>query len=170
MVLARHHQPRMFVHLGAVFLTLHSQVADQGRGLGELAIRGWMQGVAAGVSGGDWFGRAQGLDLLARVASAQFGVGGNGQATEIGSGALPFLPGGHGLGEGLLALVIVVAQGAVGRGQVLVPGDAVVVAGLAGGVSFGVGADNAAGGVEGAEPDRRNSLPTWRGAQAVWAA
>ena len=33
----------------------------------------------------------------------------------------------------------------------LVPGGAVVVAGLAGGVGFGVGADNAKGGVEGAE-------------------
>ena len=32
------------------------------------------------------------------------------------------------------------------------PGGTIVVAGLAGGVSFGVAADNAEGGVEGAEP------------------
>ena len=32
------------------------------------------------------------------------------------------------------------------------PGGAIVVAGLAGGLGFGVGADNAEGGVEGAEP------------------
>jgi hypothetical protein len=40
---------------------------------------------------------------------------------------------------------------------VLVPRGAVVVAGLAGGVSFGVGADNAEGGVEGAEPGQPQS-------------
>ena len=52
----------------------------------------------------------------------------------------------------------------------LVPGGTIVVAGLAGGVSFGVGADNAEGGVEGAEPGQPQLFPTYWGTQAVWAA
>ena len=49
-------------------------------------------------------------------------------------------------------LLVVVAHGPVAGGQVLVTCGAVVVAGLAGGLGFGVGADGAQGGVEGAEP------------------
>jgi hypothetical protein len=64
----------------------------------------------------------------------------------------PILPAGHGLGEVPFLLLVVVAQGPVAGGQVLVPGGAGVVAGLAGGVSFGVGADDAEGGVESAKP------------------
>ena len=64
---------------------------------------------------------------------------------------LPFLAVGHDLGEGLFLLLVVVAQGAVAGGQVLVACGAVVVAGLACGLGFGVGADGAQGGVEGAE-------------------
>ena len=65
---------------------------------------------------------------------------------------LPFLAVGHDLGEGLFSLLVVVAQGPVAGGQGLVPPGAVVVAGLAGGGGFGVGAAGAQGGVEGAEP------------------
>ncbi len=88
--------PRAFVHLGAELFTLHSRVADQGCYLGELAIRGWLQGVASGIADGDWFGRTQGLDLPPGVAAAQFGVGGDGQAPGSFGGVLPFLPGGCG--------------------------------------------------------------------------
>ncbi len=91
-----------------------------------------MQLLAFGVAGRGWFGGAQRLDLPPGVAAAQFGVGGDGQAPGSGGGVLPFLPVGHGLGEGLFSLLVVVAQGPVAGGQVLVPRGAVVVAGLAG--------------------------------------
>ena len=108
--------------------------------------------LASGVADRGWLGRAQRLDLPGRVAAAEFGVGGDGQVPGTGGGLFPFLPVGHGLGEGLFLLLVVVAQGPVAGGQVLVPRGAVVVAGLAGGVGFGVGADGAQAGVEGAEP------------------
>jgi hypothetical protein len=59
---------------------------------------------------------------------------------------VPVLPVGHGLGEGLLSLLVEVAQGPVAGGQGVVLLGVVVVAGLAGGVGFGVGADGAQGG------------------------
>src|SRR5690348_3639072 len=111
-----------------------------------------MQGVASGIAGGGWFGRMRGLDLPPGVAAAQFGVGGDGQAPGSFGSVLPFLPGGHVLGEVVFSVLIVVARGPVAGGQVLVPLGAVVVAGLAGGGCFGVGADGGQGGVEGAEP------------------
>jgi hypothetical protein len=111
-----------------------------------------MQGVASGIAGGGWFGRTQGLDLPPGVAAAQFGVGGDGQAPGSFGGVLPFLPGGHGLGEVLSSLLVVVAEGPVAGGQVLVTRGAVVVAGLAGGGCLGIGPDGGQGGVEGAEP------------------
>ena len=55
-VLARHDQPRALPHLGAELFTLHCWVADQGCCLGELAVCGWLQGVASGIADGDWFG------------------------------------------------------------------------------------------------------------------
>ena len=120
MVLARHDQPRVFVHLGAEPFTLHCWVADQGCCLGELAICGWLQGVASGLAGGGWFGRTQGLDLPPGVAAAQFGVGGDGQAPGSFGGVLPFLPGGYVLGEGLFSVLVVVAQGPVAGGSAAV--------------------------------------------------
>ena len=99
-----------------------------------------------------WLGRAQRLDLPVRVAAAELGVGGDGQLPGPGGGLLPFLSVGHRLGEGLFSLLVEVAQGAVAGGQVLVARGAVVVAGLAGGVGFGGGADGAQAGVEGGEP------------------
>lgn len=65
---------------------------------------------------------------------------------------VPVLPVGHGLGEGVFSLLVEVAQGAVAGGQGLMLSGVVVVAGLAGGVGFGGGADRTQGGVEGAEP------------------
>ena len=40
------------------------------RHLGEFPAKGWIRLLASGVAGKDWFGGAQGLDLLARMASA----------------------------------------------------------------------------------------------------
>ena len=88
-----------------------------------------------------WFSGAQGLEPLAGVAAAQFGVGRDGQEARAGGGLLSFLAVDHGVVQGLFALLVVVAQSAVGGGQGLVPGGAVVVIVLTGGVGFGGGAD-----------------------------
>jgi hypothetical protein len=111
-VLAAHHQARAFVQLRAERLTLSGQVADPGHCLDKVDIRGWKQVVA----GGGWFGRTQRLDLLARLAAAQFGIGGDGQLSGPGSGMFPFLSVVHSLGEGLFSLLVEVAQTAVAGG------------------------------------------------------
>jgi hypothetical protein len=72
---------------------------------------------------------------------------------------LPFLAAGHGLGERLGVLLVVVAQGLVAGRQVLMAGGAVVVARLAGGLGFGGGADGAQAGVEGSAPGPAQVLP-----------
>ena len=65
---------------------------------------------------------------------------------------LPFLTVGHCLGEGMFALLVVVAQGPVAGGQGLVPPGADLVTSLAGGAAFSVRADGAQSGVQDAEP------------------
>jgi hypothetical protein len=110
-VLTRHHQPGAYAHLSAELLTLHGQVADPGRCLGEAAVRDWVRLPAIGVAGGNWFGGTEGRFFLLGVAAAQFGVGGDGQVPGAGGGVFPFLPVGHGLGQSLLLLLIEVAQG-----------------------------------------------------------
>jgi hypothetical protein len=79
------------------------------------------------------------------------------------------LAGGHGLGEGLFLLPVVVVQGPVAGGQDLVPPGAVVVIGLAGGGGFGFGAAGSEGGVECTEPSQAQFLSGVGGAQAVTA-
>ena len=54
------------------------------------------------------------------------------RAAGTGCRVLPFLAVGHGLGEGLFLLLVVVAQGAVAGGQVLVACGAVVGVGRSG--------------------------------------
>jgi hypothetical protein len=159
----------VLVHRGAEGLPPYREVAHPGR-LTTPLLRDQVRVRAFSAAARGWLCRAQRLNLAVRVASAELGVGSDGQAAGSGCRPLPFLPAGHGPGEALFLLLVVAAQGPVAGGQVLVPGGAVMVVGLAGGFSFGVGADSTEGGVEGVEPDRRNSLPTWRGAQAVWAA
>ena len=83
------------------------------------------------------------LDPPAGVAAAEFGVSGDGLEAGLGGGVLPFLAVVHDLGEDLFSLLVVVVQGAVAGGQGLVPPGATVVAGLAGGGGFGVGAAGA---------------------------
>jgi hypothetical protein len=64
---------------------------------------------------------------------------------------LPFLAVGHGLGEGVFLVLVLVAQGSVARGQGFVLLGVGVVTGLAGSFGFGVATDGAQGRVEGAE-------------------
>ena len=149
--MARRYQARAFVDLGAERLTLYGQIADPGRRFGALAVRGRIQLLVFGGTSRRWLPGAERLDSLPGVAAAQFGVGGDGQAPGGSGGMIPFLPVGHGLGEGPFSPLIVVAQGAVAGGQGLVPSGAVVVAGLAGRTGRGVGAERAKGSVKGAE-------------------
>ena len=101
---------------------------------------------------------ARRLYPLARVAAAEFGVGRDGQETGVGCGVLPFLSVGHALAEDPFSLLIVIMQGLIAGGQGLVPPGTVLIAGLTGGGSFGVGAEGAQGSVEGAEPGQAQFL------------
>ena len=102
--------------------------------------------------------RSAGARASAGVAAAQFGVSRDGQEARAGGGLLPFLAADHGVVQGLFALLVVVAQSAVGGGQGLVPGGAAGVTVLAGGVGFGGGADGVQSCVEGAEPGQPQLL------------
>lgn len=104
------------------------------------------------VGGQTRLGRAERLDPLAGAASAEFGVGGDRQVAGLGGGMFPFQAVGHGLGEDLFVLLVMVAHGTVAGGQVLMPGGAGVVAGLARSLGFGGGANNTQICVEGAQP------------------
>jgi hypothetical protein len=83
-------------------------------------VRNQVRVLAFRVADEGWLGRAERLDLPVRVAAAQLGVGGDRQLPGPGSGLLPFLPTGHYLSEGLIPLLVEVAQGAVAGTQVLV--------------------------------------------------
>jgi hypothetical protein len=72
----------------------------------------------------------------------------------VRGGLFPLLSVGHRLGEGLFSLLVEVPQTAIASGQVLVARGAVVIAILAGGVGFGVGADGTETGVEGSKPSQ----------------
>jgi hypothetical protein len=95
---------------------------------------------------------AERLDRAVWVAAAELGVGGDGQLPGPGGDLVPFLPGGHRLGEGLFSLLVEVAQGAVAGGQMIMAGGAVLVAFLAGGLGFGGGPDGGQAGIEGGKP------------------
>ena len=73
--------------------------------------------VARAVCGPGWLGlpRAAARSCV-RVAPAELGVGGYGQAEGSGCRPLPFLPVGHGPGEALFFLLVVVAHGPVAGG------------------------------------------------------
>ncbi len=127
--------------------------------------------LAFGVADRRRLGRAQWLDLLVGVASAQFGIRGDRQATGTCGGLFPpVLPVAHGLGKDPLSLPIARAQGLVGGSQLLLPPGAAVVAGLPSGIGFGGRADGVQLGVGGAEPAQSHFLSDVRGAQAVSAA
>jgi hypothetical protein len=98
----------VLVNGGAECLPLDREVAHPGRFTAPL-LRGQVRVLAFGAAGRGWLGGAQRLDLAVRVAPAEFGVGGDGQAAGSGCRLLPFLPVGHGLGEALFLLLVVVA-------------------------------------------------------------
>ena len=95
---------------------LGGQVTGPGGRLAVLLIWGELKLLKSGVGAEGWFGGAQGFDALAGVAAAEFGVGGYSQVPRPCRGLFPLLAVSHSLGEDLLSLLIVVAQGAVAGG------------------------------------------------------
>lgn len=135
-------QLAVIVHRGAEGLPLSVEVAVPGA-LGPPSMRKQALVLTVMAAGRGWLSRAERLDLPVRVASAELGVGGDGQLAGPGGGVLPRLTVGHGLGKGLLVLLVVVSQSALAGGQLLVARSAAVVAGFAGSLGFGGGADGA---------------------------
>jgi hypothetical protein len=72
-------------------------------------LRSQVRVLAFSVTDRGWLCRTQRLNLAVRVAPPEFGVGGDGQAAGSGCRLLPFLPVGHGQGERLFLLLVVVA-------------------------------------------------------------
>ena len=107
--------------------------------------------------------------MLAGVAAAEFGVGGDGEVALGAGGLFPVGPVGHGGGEDGFALAVGVVQGAVAGGALHVAGGGLVVAAGPGGGGFGGGAQGGQVGVAGAGADLAELiLPGWPGrAQAV---
>ena len=100
------------------------------------------------------FGGAQGRVVLAGVAAAEFGVGGDGQVPLGAGGGVPVGAVGHDGGEDVLALAVGVVQGLVAGGQLLLPaGLLVLAAALGGGSGFGGGADGGQAGLPGGGAD-----------------
>jgi hypothetical protein len=98
----------MLLHSLAKCTVLCRNVTDPGR-LDGLLLRDEAQLLVLGVTARNWLGRAQGLDLPIRVATAQFCVSGNGQVAGMSGGVFPFLSVVHDLGEGLFSLLVEVA-------------------------------------------------------------
>ena len=115
------------------------------RGEGEL--------VALSLGGGLGFGGAQRREVLAGVAAAQFGVGGDGQLALGAGGGLPVGAVGHDRGEGSLAPPVGLLQGLVAGGQLVLGCGVVVVAALFGGAGVGGGAQAGQAGVPGGGAD-----------------
>src|SRR4029079_12249518 len=99
------------------------------------------------------FGGAQGQVLVAGVAAAEFGVGGDGQVPLVAGGVLPVGAFGHHGGEHVLALAVGVLQGLVAGGQPSLPFGVVVVAALSGGAGVGSGAQAGQAGLPGGGAD-----------------
>jgi hypothetical protein len=101
LVFAGHLERLAFLEFVAERLLLRGQVGDPGAHLADLLIGCQVQLVALGVVDGGGFGGAQRLDLLAGVAAAQFGVGGDGETAGVLGGVLPRGPVVHGRSEDL---------------------------------------------------------------------
>ena len=111
--------------------------------------------VVLGLGEGRGFGGAQGRVLLAGVAAAEFGVGGEvalGAGDDVPVGAV-----GHGLGKHGHALPVDVVQGLVTGRELPLPGGVLVVAAIAGRCGLGGGAD--AGPFSSARSDREAGWP-----------
>ncbi len=76
---------------------------------------------APGAACGRRFGRPQRRVVLAGVAAAQFGVGGDSQLPLLPGCGLPFGAVGHDRGEHGLALPVGLLQGVIAAGPLLVP-------------------------------------------------
>ena len=91
--------------------------------------------------------------MLAGVAAAEFGVGGDGQVALGAGGGVPVGAVGHGRGEDGLALPVGLVQGVVAGREFLLAGGGVVVAALGGGGGFGGGAQAGQAGLAGGGAD-----------------
>jgi hypothetical protein len=88
--------------------------------------------------------------VLAGVAAAQFGVGGNGKPPAVGGDLFPGFAVVHDRGEQGDALLVGGGHGAVADGEGVVAGGDVGAAVAAGGGGFGLGADGGEAGAAGA--------------------
>ena len=115
--------------------------------------------VAMSIGGRLRFGRAQRRQVLAGVAAAQFGVGGDGQLALDAGGGLPVGAVGHRLSEHGFALPVDPLQGLVAGGQLVLGRGVVVVAALGGGAGLGGGAQAGQAGVPGGSADLTKLVP-----------
>jgi len=91
--------------------------------------------------------------VLARVAAAQFGVGGRGQVALAAGGGIPVGPVGRDGGEDGLPLPVGLVQGVVATGEFLLPAGGVVLTAAGGGFGFGGGAEGGQAGGPGGGAD-----------------
>jgi hypothetical protein len=105
--------------------------------------------------------------VLAGVAAAKLGVGGDGQVTLGAGGGVPVGAVGHDGGEHFLALPVRVVQSVVAGREFLRTSGGAGLAVLGGCCGLGGGAQAGKPGVEGGGADLASSSPTNCGAQAV---
>ena len=119
---------------------------------GRLARREGELGALA-VGGGLGFGRAERGKVLAGVAAAEFGVGGDGQVAPGAGDGVPVGAVGHGGGEDGLALPVGLVQGVVASREFLLAAGGGRVAAALGGCCFGSGAQAGQAGLGGGGAD-----------------
>ena len=102
--------------------------------------------------------------MLAGVAAAEFGVGGDGEVALGAGGGVPVGAVGHDGGEDGLALPVGLVQGLVAGRECLLPGGGAGVAAGGGGLGFGAGAEAGQAGLAGGGADLAELIPdVWRG-------
>ena len=129
------------------------------RGQGELG--------SLAFGGGFGFGGAQRGIVLAGVAAAEFGVGGDGQVALGAGGGVPVGAVGHDRGEDGLALPVGLVQGLVAGRELLLAGGGAVIAAVGGGAASAPARRPARRASQAAARTWRSSSPTYGGAQAV---
>jgi hypothetical protein len=122
-------------------------------------VRGEDELVTPGASSGLRFGGAQRREVLAGMAAAQLGVGGDGQLALGAGGGLPVGAVSHCLGEHGLALPVGLLQGPVASSQLVLARGLVVVAAPVGGAGLGGGAQAEQAGVPGGGADLAELVP-----------
>ena len=121
--------------------------------------RGERELVALGLGGGPGFGGPQRGEVLAGVAAAELGVGGDGQVPLGAGGLLPVSAVGHYRGEHGLTLPVGLGQGLIAGGQFSLHRSLVVVAAPVGGCSVGGGAQACQPGLPGGGADLPQLVP-----------